>query len=134
MMQALCQLFKAQLLMADDSRQAQPALQALDGCQAILQHQEVQRQLEQQQQQQQAAPSGTAMASSISAQLRLHQALLRCLLLLSQGCIASLAATASTTPEGELELPAPSLWCLESLRLAPPMHTSSSEHSSCSSW
>ena len=114
-MQALCQLFKAHLLMADDIRQGQPALQALDACQAILQHHEAQLHLEQQQQQQQqqhGAPCGATMASSISAQLSLHQALLRCLLLLSQGCIASLAATASITLAGELALATTSLCCL----------------------
>ncbi|KAK9828312.1 hypothetical protein WJX74_008420 [Apatococcus lobatus] len=91
--QALCQLFKAQLLMTDDSRQAETAHQALDACQAILDCQASQPQ------QQQVSADGAAMASDISAQLRLHHALLRCLLLLSQGSIATLAATASNLSE-----------------------------------
>ena len=103
MLQALCQLFKAQLLMADDSRQAQPADQALEAAGAILRQCQ-----ESEQQQQQGAPlhqqQATGVAgrgSGILAQLRLHHALLRCLLLLSQGSIATLAATTLNTAAGE---------------------------------
>ena len=78
MVQALCQLFKAQLLMANDSRQAQASYGSLDACLAALQS---------------ATSEGMGTSETMIAQVRLHQALLRCLLLLSQGSIATLAAT-----------------------------------------
>ncbi|KAK9863798.1 hypothetical protein WJX84_008579 [Apatococcus fuscideae] len=86
--QALCQLFKAQLLMTDDSRQAAAAQEALDACHAALA----------------AQPCGpsTGLPLAIYAQLRLHHALLRCLLLLSQGSIATLAACPSGGKQGDM--------------------------------
>lgn len=105
MLQALCQLFKAQLLMADDSRQSQAAHQALEAARAILRHCLEPEQPPQQQHgpsvHQQGATSHAGRASGIMAQLRLHHALLRCLLLLSQGSIATLAATALNMTAGE---------------------------------
>lgn len=103
-LQALCQLFKAQLLMADDSRQSQAAHQALEAARAIFLHCPEPEQPQQQHGpsvHQQGATSHAGRASGIMAQLRLHHALLRCLLLLSQGSIATLAATALNMTAGE---------------------------------